>query len=86
MLWIAASIGFSLYASHFGSYNKTYSNMAAIIVLMLWLFIIALCVLVGGEINAELEHQTVKDRTEGPAKPPGQRDAYVADTVDAVAD
>jgi membrane protein len=53
--WLVASIGFSLYASYFGSYNETYGSMAGIVVLMLWLWLTALCVLVGAEINAEIE-------------------------------
>jgi membrane protein len=84
-LWIAASIGFSLYASHFGSYNKTYGSMAAVVILMFWLYITMLCILVGAVINAELEHQTMKDTTHGRAEPMGERDAYVADTVGAPA-
>ena len=86
ILWIVASIAFSFYASHFGSYNKTYGSMAAVVVLMLWLFLTALCVLLGAEVNSELEHQTAKDSTRGPAQPEGRRDAYVADTVGAAAD
>ncbi len=81
VLWIAASFAFSFYASHFGSYNKTYGSMAAVVVLMLWLFITALCVLVGAELNAELEHQTARDSTRGAPQRLGQRGAYVADTV-----
>lgn len=86
VLWIAASMAFSFYASHFGSYNKTYGSMAAVVVLMLWLFITSLCVLVGAELNAELEHQTEKDSTRGEAEPRGRRNAFVADTVGKAAD
>lgn len=57
LLWLGASAGFSMYASHFGSYNKTYGSMAGVVVLMLWLYITALCVLLGGEIDAELEQE-----------------------------
>ncbi|NVB82027.1 MAG: YihY/virulence factor BrkB family protein [Kofleriaceae bacterium] len=80
-LWLVASIGFSLYAQHFGSYNKTYGVLGAVIVLMLWLFISAYVVLIGGELNAELEHQTTHDTTRGPERPMGQRGAHVADTT-----
>jgi membrane protein len=80
-LWLVASIGFSLYAQHFGSYNKTYGVLGAVVVLMLWLFISAYVVLIGGELNAELERQTRHDTTRGPQKPMGQRGAYVADTT-----
>ena len=81
VLWLVASGLFSLYASHFGSYNKTYGSMAAVIVMMLWMFITAACVLLGAELNAELEHQTEKDSTKGPPRPLGQRDATMADEV-----
>jgi membrane protein len=81
LLWIIASGAFSFYSSHFGSYNKTYGSMAAVVVTMLWLYITAACVLVGAEFNAELEHQTEKDSTKGPPEPLGQRDAAMADTV-----
>ena len=81
VLWLAVSIAFSFYASRFGSYNETYGTMGAVIVLMLWLLITSLCVLVGAEINAELEHQTAEDTTQGPRQPIGTRGAYVADTV-----
>ena len=81
VLWLGASGAFSLYVSRFGSYNETYGTMGAVIVLMLWLLITALCVLIGAEINAELEHQTATDTTKGPRQPIGTRGAYVADTV-----
>jgi membrane protein len=84
--WLLASVGFSLYASYLGSYNETYGSMAGIVVLMLWLFLTALCVLVGAEVNAEIEHQTAEDSTTGPPRPLGSRDAYVADTLGAPAD
>jgi len=79
--WLLASIGFSIYATNFGSYNKTYGSMAAVVVMMLWLYITAACVLLGAEINAELERQTTKDSTKGADQPMGQRQATVADTV-----
>jgi membrane protein len=86
VLWILASAGFSFYASHFGSYNKTYGSMAAVVVMMLWLYITALCVLIGAELNAELERQTAQDSTQGADEPLGHRDAYAADTVGAASD
>jgi membrane protein len=81
VLWIVASIVFQVYTANFGSYNKTYGSLAAVVVLMMWLFITALVIIVGAEINAEMEHQTAKDTTEGPERPLGQRDAEMADTV-----
>ena len=81
VLWLLASAAFSFYAGHFGSYNETYGAMGAIVVLMLWLLITSLCVLIGAEVNAELEHQTTADSTVGPSRPMGRRGAEVADTV-----
>jgi membrane protein len=81
ILWIIASVGFSLYVDNFSSYGKTYGALAGVVVLLLWLWISAYVVLLGAEINAETEQQTVKDTTKGPAKPLGQRDAVKADST-----
>jgi membrane protein len=85
VIWIVASLAFSFYTSNFGNYSKTYGSMAVVVVTMLWLWITALCILLGAEINAELERQTYKDSTRGPAQPKGDRRAYAADTVGAAA-
>lgn len=79
--WIAASILFSIYTSNFGKYNETYGSLGADIVLMLWLYLTALVVLLGAELNAEMEHQTAKDTTVGPDRPLGQRDGRMADEI-----
>ena len=81
VLWIVASIGFSIYANSFGNYNKTYGALAGIIILMFWLFLSAYVVLLGAELNTEMELQTAKDTTAGPTKPMGDRDAHAADHV-----
>jgi membrane protein len=81
--WIAASILFSWYAENFGSYNKTYGSLGAIIGFMVWIWISTIVVLIGAELDAEMEHQTVRDTTTGGAKPMGARDARMADTVGA---
>ena len=80
-LWLVASILFSLYVSNFASYDATYGSLGAVAVLMLWFYISALVVIFGAELNAELELQTRHDTTSGPARPMGQRGAYVADHV-----
>jgi len=79
ILWIVASIAFSLYVDNFGSYSKTYGSLAGVVVLLLWFWITALVVLLGAEINAEAEGQTARDTTKGPAEPMGERDAVKAD-------
>ena len=60
-VWLAASVGFSVYSSLFGKFDETYGAISAVIVLMLWLFLSAFAVLLGAEINAELEGQTPTD-------------------------
>jgi len=81
LLWILASIGFSIYANSFGNYNKTYGALAGVIILMFWLYLTAVIVLVGAELNTEMELQTAKDTTAGPTRPMGERDAHAADHV-----
>jgi membrane protein len=81
LLWILASAGFSFYVSRFGNYNKTYGTLAGIIILMFWLYLTAFVVLVGAELNTEMELQTAKDTTAGPDKPMGDREAHAADHV-----
>jgi membrane protein len=81
LLWVLASIGFSIYVNSFGNYNKTYGALAGVIILMFWLYLTAVIVLVGAELNTEMELQTAKDTTAGPTKPMGDRDAHAADHV-----
>lgn len=83
IMWIAVSIGFSWYAANFGSYNKTYGSLAAIVVFMTWLWLSTVIILLGAEIDAEMEHQTVRDTATGRPKPMGARGATMADTVGA---
>ena len=81
VLWLIASAGFSYYVTNFADYGKTYGSLGAVIVLLLWLYISFYIVLLGAEINAELELQTAQDTTRGKAKPMGKRGAFVADNV-----
>jgi membrane protein len=85
ILWLAASLGFSYYVSNFGSYNETYGSLGAVIGFMTWIWLSTIIVLVGAEINAEMEHQTAQDTTVGQKRPLGTRDARMADTVGAAA-
>jgi membrane protein len=84
--WIAVSIGFSWYAANFGSYNKTYGSLAAVVVLMFWLWLSAAIILIGAELDAEMENQTTRDTTVGRGKPMRARGARMADTVGAAQD
>lgn len=79
--WLAGSLGFSWYVKNFGSYDDLYGSFAAVVILMLWLFLTAFIVLMGAEINSEMEHQTRIDTTIGPPRPMGERNAYHADRV-----
>jgi membrane protein len=79
--WIAASLLFSWYTAHFGSYNKTYGSLGAAVGFMTWIWISTMVILVGAKINAELEHQTAADTTVGKPAPRGERGARMADTV-----
>jgi len=56
LLWIAVSLGFKVYLKFFDSYNETYGAIATIIVLLTWLYLSSLAILVGAELNAEIEH------------------------------
>jgi len=85
LLWIVASILFSWYVSNFGNYNETYGSLGAVIGFMTWIWISATIVLLGGEINAEVEHQTARDSTTSPTRPLGHRGARMADSVGAAA-
>jgi membrane protein len=81
ILWIAASMLFSWYVATFDSYNRVYGSLGAGIGFMVWLWMSAVIVLFGGEVNAEMEHQTARDTTEGKPKPLGSRGAMMADHV-----
>lgn len=79
-LWIAVSVAFAWYVANFGNYDKTYGSVGAIIVLLLWFYLSTFIVLIGAELNAEIEHQTARDSTVGAPAPLGARGARVADT------
>jgi membrane protein len=72
MLWLVASLAFKLYATQFGNYNETYGSLGGVIVLMLWLYLSGLAMLVGAEMNAEIEHASPHGKAPG-EKVPGER-------------
>jgi membrane protein len=65
VLWVVASWGFSIYVSHFGSYNKTYGAIGAVIVLLMWMWISAIVLLAGAEINATIEQLSPEGKRTG---------------------
>jgi membrane protein len=81
LLWLAASLLFSLYVAHFSSYNRTYGSLGAAVGFMSWIWVSSITVLFGAEINSEIEHQTAVDTTTGPPALMGERGAYMADTL-----
>jgi membrane protein len=81
VIWVLGSIAFSIYVRNFGSYNETYGSIGAVIILLMWLWLSAFVVLLGAEVNAEMEHQTERDSTTGAPQPRGRRGARVADEV-----
>jgi membrane protein len=81
IMWLAASILFSWYAANFGSYNETYGSLGAAIGFMMWIWLSTIVILLGAELDAEMEHQTARDTTEGPPRALGARGATMADTV-----
>lgn len=83
VLWLLVSVLFSFYVANFGAYDATYGSLGAVVVVLLWFYLSAFVVMLGAELNAELELQTHRDTTTGPERPIGQRGAYVADHIAA---
>jgi membrane protein len=81
VVWLAVPVLFSWYLGNFANYNATYGALGAVVGLMMWMWLSTIVVLVGAELNSEIEHQTAIDSTIGTAKPLGARGAVVADTV-----
>ncbi|HEV7718188.1 MAG TPA: YihY/virulence factor BrkB family protein [Arsenicitalea sp.] len=75
------SLLFSWYASSFSDYNATYGSLGAVIGLMTWIWLSVTVLIIGAELNSELEHQTARDSTTGSELPMGQRGAFMADHV-----
>ena len=81
LLWVAATVGFGLYASNVSDYNATYGSLAAVVIFQMWLFLSSYAVLIGAEINSEMERQTLRDTTVGADRPIGERGAVMADNA-----
>src|SRR5688572_18225535 len=71
LLWLGGSGLFRLYLSYFDNYSKTYGSLGAVIVLILWLYVSGLAIMLGGEVNSEIEHAAA-ERGRADAKLPGE--------------
>ncbi|UXN59172.1 YihY/virulence factor BrkB family protein [Phyllobacterium zundukense] len=85
LVWLITSAGFTFYLANFADYNATYGALGAVAGLMVWTWISVIILILGAELNAELEHQTAIDTTIGDPAPMGERGAVVADTLGASA-
>lgn len=83
VFWLAASALFSAYVGAFAHYDKTYGSLGAVIGFMMWIYLSAVVLLAGAELNSEIEHQTAVDTTVGEPRPMGFRRAKMADTLGA---
>ena len=72
VVWLAVSVLFSWYLGNFANYNATYGALGAVVGLMMWMWLSTIVVLVGAELNSEIERQTAIDSTVG-AEPAARR-------------
>jgi membrane protein len=72
LLWVIASIGLKLYIQFFGNYNETYGTLGGFIVLLTWFYVSGLAILIGAELNAEIEHASPYGKATG-EKVPGEK-------------
>lgn len=80
-LWLVGSIGLSIYVRNFASYQETFGTLAGVVILLMWLWLSAYIILLGAELDSEMEAQTRHDTTTGDEKPMGERGAVKADTL-----
>ena len=86
VIWLALTAGFGFYVTRLTDYDATYGSIAAVVMLLTWLYLSAYVFLFGAELNAELEHQTAKDSTTGLPEKLGARGAWAADHVAGLTD
>lgn len=81
LTWLGGSLGYSWYVNNIAHFSVTYGSLGAAVGFMVWIWFSVVTVLMGAELNAEIEHQTAIDSTVGPEKPMGERGAAMADSV-----
>jgi membrane protein len=81
LAWVGGSLGYSWFLNNVAHYDVTYGSLGAVVGFMTWIWFSTMMVLIGAELNAEIEHQTAVDSTTGAPLPMGQRGAAMADTV-----
>ena len=81
LFWVLGSILFTFYVATSDNYSATYGSLGAVVILLTWMYITVLIMLVGGEVNAQQEFQTLADTTVRGPQPQGERGAFVADHV-----
>lgn len=81
VMWLLGSGGLSLYVRYFSSFSDLYGSLGAVVALMMWFWLSAFVVLIGAEVNCEMERQTYNDTTIGENRPLGEREAFAADTI-----
>jgi membrane protein len=82
LVWLVASLAFSLYLTNFNAYSVTFGPLGAVAALLMWFWLSAYALCLGAELNSQLELFTVHDTTTGPSRAPGKRGAFVADHID----
>jgi membrane protein len=85
LLWLVGTLGFGLYVSNFGSYNKTYGSLGGVVVFLTWLYLTGYIVLMGGELNSELEKEQAAEAARKAPSPVAQAHAAPAASPAAAA-
>lgn len=79
--WVLMAFGFSWYLETFADYNAAYGALGGLVGFLMWIWLSICILIVGAELNAQLEHQTARDTTTGPPMPMGTRGAHMADSI-----
>lgn len=82
LLWLIASVAFSVFLDNFNAYNATFGSLAAVAALLMWFWLSAYAICMGAELNSQLELFTTRDTTIDKPKRPGERGAYVAEHIE----